>query len=642
MVVSRRARRPRVAALAALLVACIGCGQGAPAPGAAPGGTPGGDAGPGFDGGGPPGPAGSPVDAAGAADAGAVATGPDGGPVAPLPARGAALPWDEYEAEDATTNAAVLAASTKLGDVQAESSGRRAVRLQNAGDFVEFTALHAANSIVVRYSIPDAPGGGGLDATLDVYVDGALRQALPVTSKHSWLYGVSTWQNTGPSLPSRNPGDGGAFHFYDESHALIGDIPAGAHVRVQKDASNTAAYYVVDLVDLEEVPPPLTKPANALDLVADCGATANDGSDDGQKIQDCVTRAEAQGKSVWIPQGTFDLPTKIQYNPGVTVANVAVQGAGMWYSTLHGLWAGFVCNGDACRFSNFAIFGETVTRDDSSPENGFAGSAGKNSSLDGIWVEHKKVGFWVGLDSPPNGTTDGLVVSNSRFRDLFADGINFCNGTSHSEVVNSHFRYTGDDALAAWSYTQPGPADSGNVFHHDTVQLPWRATCFALYGGASDAVEDDVCSDTLTFPGIQVGGPYAPMNPFTGTTSVQRNTLVRAGGFSFNQEHGALKLFSVAIDDTGIVVADLDIEQPTYFGIDLQSQGGDGSTITSSSMDGVRIDAPGEYGIQVRSGARGSLALSHVVVTSPGKAGLSDQSTAGEFSIQRGAGNSGW
>ncbi|MGH7438940.1 MAG: glycosyl hydrolase family 28-related protein [Polyangiaceae bacterium] len=569
----------------------------------------------------------------------------DGGGDAAVPPRGAAVPWDEYEAEDGSTNAMVLPASTALGDMQAEASGRRAVRLENTGDYVEITALRASNSIVVRYSIPDAPDGGGIDATLDLYVDGALRRALAVTSRYSWLYDVQSWQNSGPNLPSHDPHVGGAFHFYDEVHTLTGDIAAGAKVRLQKDAANTAAYYVIDLVDLEQVASPLPKPAAGyLDLVQDCGATPDDGKDDGQQIQSCVNRAKTQGHGVWIPKGTFDLPTQVQGTPGIEVAGVTVQGAGMWYSVLHGKWAGFVCNGNDCRFADFAVLGETTTRDDGSPENAFGGSAGTGSSLDRIWVEHKKVGFWVGSNSPPaggdGGVTDGLVISSCRFRDLFADGVNLCNGTRNSEVYNTHFRYTGDDSVAAWSYTQPGPADANNVLHHDSVQLPWRATCFALYGGTSERVEDNVCADTLTFPGVQVGGPYPPMNPFSGTTSIARNTLVRAGGYSFNQQHGAFKIFSTGIDVDGVVVSDIDIQEPTYFGLDFQSQG-DGTKIASSSMSNVRIASPGQYGVQVRAGAQGGVSLSVVTVTAPGKGGIIDLS-GGTFAIQRGPGNVGW
>ena len=42
----------------------------------------------------------------------------------------------------------------------AEASGRKAVKL-TPGQYVEFTLPSAANAITVRYSIPDAPTGGG-------------------------------------------------------------------------------------------------------------------------------------------------------------------------------------------------------------------------------------------------------------------------------------------------------------------------------------------------------------------------------------------------------------------------------------------------------------------------------------------------
>ena len=138
----------------------------------------------------------------------------------------------------------------------------------------------------------------------------------------------------------------------------------------------------------------------------------------------------------WIPPGTFES----DLHP-LEVADVTIQGAGMWYSTIHGFYARFNCIGNNCRFYDFAILGETIVRDDKSPENGFNGGAGTGSRLENIWVEHTKVGYWVG------GGTDGLFVLNSRFRNLFADGVNFCNGTSNSVIENSHFRNTGDDAI---------------------------------------------------------------------------------------------------------------------------------------------------------------------------------------------------
>jgi hypothetical protein len=233
------------------------------------------------------------------------------------------------------------------------------------------------------------------------------------------------------------------------------------------------------------------------------------------------------------------------------------------------------------------------------------------------------------------------VIADSRFRNLFADGVNFCNGTRNSEIVNTHFRYTGDDAMASWAYASTSDANDGNTFRFNTVQLPWRANCIAVYGGSNTRVEDNVCADTLTFPGIQIGGPY-PQHPFSGETRIERNTLIRAGGYSFDQKHGALKLFSYQVDLTGVVVRDLVIEAPTYFGIDLQSWGADTSVINGATFERVGIRSPGEHGVRVRGDARGNAELREVVVEGPGLGGLLDDSPSGQLAITRGAGNDGW
>ncbi len=57
-----------------------------------------------------------------------------------------------------------------LGTLAAEASGRRAVRLDQPGQYVEFTLTRPANAVDIRYSVPDTPDGKGLDATLSLYV----------------------------------------------------------------------------------------------------------------------------------------------------------------------------------------------------------------------------------------------------------------------------------------------------------------------------------------------------------------------------------------------------------------------------------------------------------------------------------------
>jgi hypothetical protein len=536
----------------------------------------------------------------------------------PAGSRGASVPWMEYEAEKGQTNGEILAPDRTFGTIASESSGRSAVQLNKTGDYVQFQAVQAANSVVVRFVIPDSENGTGLNATLSLYVNNAFRQKIDLTSKYAWSYG-------GEQFTFNVPSAGGAHHFYDEARARVGDIPAGATVKLQKDADDGAAYYVVDLVDLEQVAPPRTMPAGYLSIT-DFGATPNDGSDDGPAIQAAIDQARLQKTGVWIPQGIFESSSR-----PFDVADVTIQGAGMWYSTIHGLYARFNCVGNNCRYFDFAILGETTTRDDSSPENGFNGGAGTGSRLENIWVEHTKVGYWVG-----SGMTDGLVIINSRFRNLYADGVNFCNGTSNSVVENSHFRNTGDDALASWSPKGSG-VNTNNVFRFNTVQVPWRANCFAIYGGTDNRIEDNLCYDVVTYPGILVAQQFNS-NPFSGTTVIQRNSLIRAGGPMFNDQHGALKIWADQGEISGLVIREILIDSPTFSGIELEGS----YPINTTTIDQVDVQHPGTYGIVLHSDLSGKVTFKSVTVSAPAGQALLNYSPKLKFNLIKDTGNNGW
>ena len=59
---------------------------------------------------------------------------------------------------------------------RARPPGRKAVTLDSTGNYVEFTTRATTNTLVTRFSIPDSAGGGGIDSTLNVYVDGTFLQ----------------------------------------------------------------------------------------------------------------------------------------------------------------------------------------------------------------------------------------------------------------------------------------------------------------------------------------------------------------------------------------------------------------------------------------------------------------------------------
>lgn len=544
----------------------------------------------------------------------------------PPGSRGAAVPWIEYEAEAGITNGTVLEPSRAFGEIAAESSGRQSVKLDATGQYVQFTAIEPTNSIVVRFVIPDAELGGGITATLSLFVDDTFRQSLELTSRYAWSYG-------GEARTDNTPRTGGAHHFFDEARALVGDIPAGATIKLQKEPGDMAAYYVIDLIDLEQVAPPRPMPANSVSIT-ECGAIPGDGIDDGRAIQHCAEIARLREKELWIPPGMFESIAPQADQQGIAIVGTTVRGAGMWYSTIHGPFARFHCISSNCRFYDFAILGETTLRDDTIPENGFNGAAGSGSRMERVWVEHTKAGWWVGEGD--RNVTDGLVITGSRFRNLFADGVNFCNGTSNSVVENSHFRNTGDDALASWSPSKDKQVNTNNVFRFNTVQLPWRASCYAIYGGVDIRIEDSVCADPITYPGVFIAQAFEA-HPFAGTTSVQRMSLIRAGGPMWGLQHGALKLQAGEGPITGVMIGDMLIDSPTFSGLQLEGLAG----ISATSFTRVQILNPGTVGIAITN-TSGEATFTGVIVENPAGDALQNGSTRERFTITRGDGNRGW
>src|SRR3954451_2333263 len=108
--------------------------------------------------------------------------------------RGASVPFVEQEAENATTDGTVIGPDRTAYTLPAEASGRAAVRLE-PGQYVEFTLPRATNAITVRYSIPDAPSGGGIRAPLDVTVNGKDRRTMTLTSEYGYLYNQYPFTN---------------------------------------------------------------------------------------------------------------------------------------------------------------------------------------------------------------------------------------------------------------------------------------------------------------------------------------------------------------------------------------------------------------------------------------------------------------
>ncbi|GAA1384766.1 discoidin domain-containing protein [Catellatospora chokoriensis] len=532
------------------------------------------------------------------------------GTALPLPvlygARGAAVPFTEYEAEHARTDGRVLAATRAFTQLAAEASGRRAVAL-DAGEWVEFTLAKPANAVDVRYSVPDGTSG-----SLTVTANGKTAGQLALTSKYAHVYGNYPYTN--------DPADRGRHHYFDDARTMFDrTLAAGTKVRLKASAAT-----VVDLADFEVVAAAPAAPADHLNAL-DFGADPTGAADSGAALQTAIDAARDAQRGLWIPPGDYTVTRHLQ------VDRVTVRGAGPWHTVLRGVGVGVFGNGAPnpstdVHLSDFAVFGETVVRDDATIDSGFGGSL-SGSTISNVWVEHVKAGMWF------DGPSEGLTIDGGRIKNVWADGLNLHDGVSRSTVSNLFVRNTGDDGMAMWSATN---ADTGNTFNRNTVSVPLLANGFAVYGGRDNTVRDNVAADTVTQGGgVHVGNRFGA-NPLAGTTTISGNLLVRTGSLVPNEPTQIAALWFWAADAplTGAVqVRDTTLLDSSYGGMQFF-----GKSITNVSVERVTVAGAGTVALQLQ--APGAASFAKVVAFGLGDTGVHD--CASGFAVTRGAGNLGW
>ena len=536
---------------------------------------------------------------------------------------GASLPYTEVQAEGEPTNGTVIGPNYTQGQLADEASSRKAVTLQGTGKYVTFTTPVATNSIDFRYSIPDSSAGSVYTAPLSLYVNGTKQTDFTLTNAFSWYYGSYPFTNT--------PSSGNPHHFYDEAHRLFSTTyPAGTTFKLQVDSEDTASSYTVDLADFEDVAAPLTQPSGSVSVTSK-GADPT-GVADATSAFNAAIAAAGSGGTVWIPQGTYNIPGHISVN------NVTIEGAGMWYSTITGTAPGLYGNSSPnpstnVHLSNLAIFGNVQQRVDSAQVNGIGGAM-SNSTVSDIWIEHTKVGAWM------DGPMTNLKFTGMRIRDTTADGINLHGAVTSSTITDSNIRNTGDDGLALWADSAIG-ADSQDTISNNTVQLQQLANGIAGYGGNNNTITGNLVEDT----GITQGGGITVAQRFTSTPvgvyTVSNNTLIRDGDLDPNWKFGVGALWFDASQGTvtgPINVTNTLIEQSPYEAIQWVE-----GTISGVSLNTVTIAGTGTFALQEQT--PGSVKTTNVTATGVAQANAgkapSYSCEGTNFTVTDSGGNSG-
>jgi len=560
--------------------------------------------------------------------------------------RGASLPWITHEAEAGQTSGTVLGPNRTVGDPAGEASGRQCVRLAGSGQYVQWTVTRPANALVLRYSVPDAPAGGGKATSLTLYRNGSPLQSLALTSKYAWLYGD---EGTPSDTPSGNPR-----HIYDEMHTLLAQVfNVGDTLRLQVNSAygDASPTYDIDFVELENALS-VSQPSGSVNAVS-LGADPSGKNDSVGAIEAAIAQAKSSGQIVWIPAGRYLQSRKIN------ASGVTIQGAGMWCTTILGVnsWSsnvavtGFNVAGNNTAIRDLAVQGECHIRD--TGDAAFSGVFGSYSTLSNLWVEHANSAVWEGQDYSSNPGTN-LRIEGCRFRNLGADGINLCNGAQNCVVTNTSTRSTGDDGIAIWSESAHTSRPSqNNLIQYCTVQTPWRASGIAIYGGYGNTVANCSVADTLVYPGLTLSTQFWPY-AFSGTTSVRDVDLMRCGGaFWGGQAFGALWIMTEDSDMAAPVqIRNLAITDSTFAGVHIQCENikvnptwADTGTPTqivpgNLLLDGLTITRPGTYGIHARAKAKGSVTFNNTTINSAAWGTLQNEA-GGNFNILR-TGSNNW
>jgi hypothetical protein len=575
--------------------------------------------------------------------------------------RGASVGFVEQEAENADTNGTVLPFDTSAYTLAGEASGRQAVELTSPGKYVEFTLTRPANAITVRYSIPDAPAGGGIDAPLTLTLNGKRSSALTLTSRYAYLYNqypFSNDPNAGllhpdwwitecgcvPAFTTPAPTVATPFrpmHFYDEQRILLDRVyGVGDTIRLTVPQGTNAAWTIIDLVDFEKVAPPVQSVPQSLSVL-DFGADPTGRAESSDAFDAAIAAAKAAHKSVFIPAGTY------QVNRHIVVDDVTIEGAGNWWTIIRGhqvtlssplpdgsvhtgvgFYGKYVDDGGGSHnvhLSNFAIEGDVRERVDTDQVNGVGGAL-TDSSIDGLYIHHTKVGLWF------DGPMHDLTVSNTIVADVIADGINFRRGVTSSKVVNSFFRNTADDGMAMWSHNvtsgHPEVDENANdVFDHNTVQTPTLANGIAIYGGRDNTVSNNVVADPIREgSGLHAGQRFGS-TPFAGYLKFTNNTTVRAGTFELNWNIGLGAIWLYALD--GSLTADVQVTgdnflQNTYNAIMLVSDFPvkDLYTISNVHFKDIHVDGTGTSVVSGR--VAGSATFENVDARNVGAVGVNN------------------
>ncbi|HYG37059.1 MAG TPA: glycosyl hydrolase family 28-related protein, partial [Cytophagales bacterium] len=564
-----------------------------------------------------------------------------------LPRGAHQMPYKRYEATTVSLGggATLLGPTFDQKKVESEASDQICASLNATNSSVKWNLTQAAQGLVLRFSMPDGAGGGGQNGSLALYVNGTFVQNINLSSKWAWQY-FSPNPGDGTKDPTNSPSSGWTARMrFDEVRVkLASSIASGAEVKLQKTSSD-GINYLVDFIEMEPIPAAVGQPANYINVTSK-GAVPNDAVDDMQAFSDAIGEARTTGKSIYVPAGRFLLSRKLDL---ININNVTIQGAGMWHTELYFTNpspgnGGIETGGTGMHMKDFFMNTENTTR--ALPYKGFTGGYGTNSTIERVWAEHFECGAWIAnWSGPSTAQTDGLLITESRFRNNYADGVNFSKGTSNSICEHSSFRNNGDDAMASWS-SFDGPACLNNEFRYCTAENTWRAAGIGFFGGGGHKGHHLLIKDGIE-TGIRVNSDFQGVAFSTDRWMEISETTVISCGTNANlwyNRYGAVDIFTRLYNLQNLRLRNVDILNSQKDAIMIYTVN-PSYTITNLELINVTVDGAGKdnninnytsgtyddyagHGLLVLPNVNGSMTTQNLLISDAPTAAISNESSA--------------
>lgn len=556
--------------------------------------------------------------------------------------RGATFPYIRFEAETLAAEAGVIPAkggTAFLGPTFTvntpgiEASNRKCALLKNSSDFISWQVPSIPSNknyrgFNLRFSVPDGNNGAGSNAQLRLEVkngSGIWTTSRTFTVNSKWAYqyfkplkSIGVCGDTSTARVSLQCGEvvdttlpmfsdpynctSGGFRYkhmwFDEIHFLLNDaLTSGKEFRLVKADTTTSNYYI-DFVELEEVDAPVTSLLNFSTFALNPNETPE------QRTKRLTDSLNKNGNvNLLFQPGTYIFKRPHPDSSGwIKIINLngkkTLRGAGIWYTTLHFSSendnsveneanfenGGFFNAGAQLDFSDFSMNSDLTIR--TRRYSGFFGSQGSNGRIHDIWIDHFSTGMWVSKVGGSLLPTDGLIVSNMRIRNTYADGINLNSEVKNSLVTNCSFRNNGDDAMAF------GPAETGsflsnrNKFTFCTAENGMRAAGLAMVAGQlheASFLKIKECQGGMRFCSVNDGRGFDTTGG--GVTKVNDVDVIGCGS-----QYGVFTEPRGAID---FVVGDVsDVTNLRFSNIDIKNSPGDALYFSSQPIRTKVIGVP--------------------------------------------------